>query len=349
MKTLTELLTLDHHHILDSIDVQPDHLRLNFADEMDQDITPEWGVGLTNIVLAGMGGSALGADILRTWLGGRLNVPFEIVRGYSLPGYVDQRSLVIISSYSGNTEETLAALDDASKRAARIVIMTAGGKLLEIAEAKDYMLLKLPQVTQPRLGVLASLKALACLVEDAGLVSATDLRRELLDVANFLDLGKSKFNLDNQSKENMALTIANGLVGKPVIIYAGASLRSAAYKWKIDINENGKQLAWCNVWPELNHNELQGWQFPEVKKMAMVALTSSFEHDRVKKRIAVTEEVLAEYDYVPVVVEAEGATPLAQLLWTVLLGDYVSAYLGLLNGIDPTPVDLVESFKKKLG
>lgn len=349
MTDFNSLTKLDKEHIFDAIDAQPDHLRLQFADSMGDDVTPEWGVGLTSIVLAGMGGSALAADGIRNWLGGTLSVPFEIVRGYTLPEYVGPATLTILSSFSGNTEETLAALEAAEKRSARIVIMTAGGKLLEIARAKGYLTLQLPQVSQPRFAVMAGMRALACLLGDAGLAGENDLRRELQDAGDWLDIAKSKLSLDNPSDDNLARKMALALHGSPVVIYAGMSLRAAVYKWKININENAKQLAWCNVFPELNHNEFQGWVFPEKKHLNTVLLQSTFEHERIIKRLDITRAMLKEHGYEPLVVTAEGSTPLQQLLWSIMLGDYVSSYLGILNGVDPSPVAMVEEFKKKLG
>ncbi len=349
MNDLAKLSELDKYHIFDAVDAQPAHLRLNFADSMRDDVTSDWGEGLQNIILTGMGGSALSADILRSWLGSRLAVPFEVSRNYDLPNYVGPSTLVVVSSYSGNTEETLSALDDAQKRRARIVIMTAGGKLLEIAQEKGYFTLQLPQVSQPRLSVMAGLKALACLLSDLNLAGGTDLRRELIDTGDWLDIEKSKMSLDNFDNDNLAIKIARTLVGKPVIIYGGPTLRAATYKWKIDINENSKQLAYCNVYPELNHNEYQGWLFPKTKHLAALQLESSLDHERVQKRFQITREILKVHGYDPVIVHAEGTTLIQQILWTILLGDYVSAYLGILNGIDPTPVDLVEELKHKLG
>ncbi len=340
---------LDKHHIFDAIDAQPGQLRLNFADEMGQDITPDWAVGITSIVLAGMGGSALAADVIKNWLSARLSIPFEIVRGYSLPEYVGSATLVIASSSSGNTEETLSALEEAQKRNARIVIMTTGGKLLKIAEEKNTMLLKLPTVSQPRFGVFAGLRALTCLFEDMGIIGEFDARRELILTADWLDIEKSVLNLDNQGDDNPALAIAHRLIGKPTIIYAGQALRAAAYKWKIDINENAKQLAWYNVYPELNHNEFQGWQFPEKKSLQAISLESSLDYERIAKRQTLTKKLLKDFGYEPIQIAAQGQTHIKQILWTILYGDYVSAYLGILNGIDPTPVDMVEAFKKELG
>jgi glucose/mannose-6-phosphate isomerase len=349
MKDIAHLKTLDKHHIFDAVDAQPAHLRLNFADSMTDDITPDWGEGLENVVVAGMGGSALAADIAKNWLSSRLARPLEIVRGYDVPEYVGPNTLFVASSYSGNTEETLSAIEQAQKRSARIVVMAAGGKLLEIARAKRYFTLELPQVSQPRLSVFAGLKALTCVFSDLGWIGDLDVRRELLDAANWLDVEKSKLSLDNLEEDNLALTLARHMHGAPAVVYAGPSLRAAAYKWKIDINENAKQLAFCNVYPELNHNEYQGWLFPEKKPMKSVQLQSSLDNERVQKRFEITREILDSHGFEPIVVNAEGRTHIQQLLWTILLGDYVSAYMGILNGIDPTPVALVEELKKKLG
>lgn len=343
------IATFDKHNIFDSIDIQPSHLRLNFADSMRDDVTREWGTGIQNIVFAGMGGSALVPDLLKDWLVARLSIPMEIVRSYTLPGYINNRSLVIISSYSGNTEEAEEALDAAVKNNAQIVIMAAAGDLVLAAHNKHHLLLELPHVSQPRLSVFAALKALACLFGDMGLAADVDLRRELQGVADKLDIAKTSFNLDISEEKNIALKLARQLIGKPVLVYAGHSISSAAYKWKININESGKQMAFYNVWPELNHNEMQGWFFPEEKGLAYVALTTPYEHARIKKRIEVTHEVLREHGYDPIVVEARGDTPLEALLYLVMLGDYVTAFMGILNGIDPTSVDMIENFKKKLG
>ena len=349
MKDFTDLIQLDQHNIFHAIDAQPAHLRLNFADSMAQDVTPSWGEGIENFAVAGMGGSALAADIMRNWLSSRLAVPMEIVRGYDVPEYVGVKTIFVASSYSGNTEETLSALAQAEKRSARIVVMAAGGKLLEIARNKGYLTLELPQVSQPRLSVFAGLKALTCLVSDLGWVGEYDVRRELLETSDWLNLVKANVNLDNVKGKNVAQELAEYLHGQAAVIYAGPTLRSAAYKWKIDINENAKQLAFCNTYPELNHNEYQGWLFPEQKALASIQLESSLDNARVQKRFEVTRQTLKAHGFVPKAVQAEGKTMIQQILWTILLGDYVSAYLALLNGVDPTPVELVETFKKKLG
>lgn len=343
-----KLQELDKSKIFDAIDVQPSHLRLNFAEGMRQDVTAAWGAGIKSIVISGMGGSGLAGEIVKNWLGHRLSVPLLLAKGYHLPGFVDEHTLVIVSSYSGNTEEALASLDQAEKLNAQIVVMTAGGKLLQIAKKRNYLVLQLPKVSQPRFSALAATRALGCLLGDMRLGGELDLRRELLEAADFLDQEKSRWSLD-QTGENEAKQIAQKLKNLTAIIYSGPALAAAGYKWKININENAKQLAFANVFPELNHNEFQGWIFPKLKQTQVVCLQSSFDINRIKKRMRVTREIIGRYGYKPIEVEARGRTLVEQILWTIMFGDYVSAYLGILNDIDPTPVKLVEQLKKSLG
>jgi len=347
----SQLDTLDKHKIFEAICAQPNQLLGNYADSMAEDIVADTyardGRDIRNIVLAGMGGSALAGEIARNWLASRLSLPFEVVRQADLPAYVDDHSLVFISSASGNTAETLAALGDAARRDANIIIMTSGGELPEIAEMKHYRILHIPPVTQPRFGVFSDLRALACVLQDLELSGGIDLRRELEDVANWLNAEKFALTPEAQG-DNIAKTIALQLRDQPVIVYGTPLTAAAAYKWKIDINENAKQLAWSNVYSELNHNEFQGWIFPAEKHFAAVQLVGHFDSEAIQKRVRITTEMLGEHGFEPILPAPRGETPLQQLLYFVLLGDFVSAYLGILNGIDPTPVDMVEDFKKRL-
>lgn len=336
------------HHIFDAIDAQPAQLRLNFADGMRDKLSTELGLGVHNIVFAGMGGSALAGSIVKNWLNAQLLVPLEVVRGYDLPGYVNERTLVVVSSASGNTEEALSCLKSAGRKNAQVITMSSGGLLEQAAKDKVLLDIELEHYSQPRLGVFADIKAFICILENLGLTSKVDMRRELQNVADYLDTQKAQWNLD-AADNNAARKIAKQLHGKSVIIYAGPALASAGYKWKIDINENAKQMASANVFPELNHNEMQGWLFPENKHAQVVELHSNLDGERIKKRFIATRQVLAKHGYEPIEVEVVGNTHIQQLLSTIMLGDYVSAYLGLLNEVDPSPVELVEKFKGELG
>lgn len=299
-----------------------------------------------NVVYAGMGGSALAALLSQSWPG--YNLPFEICRQYHIPKYVSDKTLFIASSYSGNTEETLSALAEAEAKAAKIVVIAGGGKLQEIAEAKNYPILLLPQVGQPRYAVFCSFKALVTLLATTGLADKNVLT-QMTQAAEFLKSSTKDWLPTMPTDNNPAKKLAEELAGKSVVIYAGPLLAPVAYKWKISFNENAKNIAWCNQYPEFNHNEMIGWTSHPIEKLyGVVDLRSNLEHSRVQKRFEVTEKLLSGRRPAPNVVQVQGETILEQLLWAVAYGDFVSVYLALLNGVNPTPVDLVEKFKKAL-
>jgi glucose/mannose-6-phosphate isomerase len=300
-----------------------------------------------NIVYAGMGGSALAALLSTLWPG--YKVPFEISRQYTIPEYVDSKTLFVASSYSGNTEETLSALAAAEKTKATIVIIAGGGKLQEIAEEKGHHLILLPKAEQPRYAVFYNLKAIVQLLAKADLFVSNTSEKELDTAAAYLTKHVANFLPEVPTAKNPAKKLAQELMGKSIVIYAGEFLAPAAYKWKISFNENAKNVAWMGTFPEFNHNEFIGWSsHPVQKPYAVVDLRSSFDHPRVQKRFELSAKLLSGKRPEPHVVQAEGQTHLEQLLWTVLMGDFASIYLGLLNGLNPAPVELVEKFKKEM-
>ncbi len=302
---------------------------------------------ITNIVYAGMGSSPLAAQMSLLWPGYKL--PFEIIRQYDLPQYVSQRTLCIAASYSGNTEETLSAVKQAQERGAAIVVITAGGKLAEMARSQGYPLALLPQVVQPRYAALYNFKAILEVLEKAGLVSDSLVQLELASAIAMLDAAIAGWRPEVPTGKNPAKQLAQELMGRSVVIYSGPLMVPAAYKWKIAINENAKQLAWYNTLPEFNHNEFMGWtEQPVDRPYAVIDIRSSLEHARVLKRFEVSERLLSGRRPAPIIVRPEGKGALQQLLWTLALGDYVSLYLGILNGLYPTPVELVEKFKKEM-
>lgn len=314
--------------------------------QYDFDIDLKSGSEIKNIVLGGMGGSALAATLLNTWPG--LSVPFEIIRSYILPEYVDENTLFIASSYSGNTEETLATLKGAEARNCQIIVIAAGGALEEIAEKKNYPFFQIPAGFQPRMAIFYNFAALVQMLGSLGLIRAGS-GTELHKSADWLSEQISSWIVTVPVKNNYAKEIALELMGKSPVIYAGSLLYPAAYKWKINFNENSKNIAWCNQIPEFNHNEFLGWtSHPTEKPYAIIDLRSSLEHERVQKRFEVTERLLSGRRPSPFVVEVQGETVLQQLLWVITLGDFVSVYLAFLNGLNPSPVDLIEKFKKAL-
>lgn len=307
---------------------------------------PVTAVQCQNVVLAGMGGSALAATLFKTWPG--LKVPYEVVREYSLPAYVGPDTLFIASSYSGNTEETLAALEIAEKRGAQIVVIAAGGKLGERALAAGYPFYQIPSGFQPRMAVFYNFAALIQLFEGAGLIAVGSIN-ELHAAADWLGMQSGSLLADVPAARNQAKQIAQELMGSSIVVYAGPKLFPAAYKWKINFNENSKTIAWCNELPEFNHNEFLGWtSHPIDKPYKVIDLRSNLEHERVQKRFEVTERLLSGKRPAPEVIQAEGDTLLNQMLWTIQLGDFVSLYLALLNGLNPSPVELIEKLKSAL-
>jgi glucose/mannose-6-phosphate isomerase len=300
-----------------------------------------------NVVYGGMGGSALAALLFKTWPG--LTHPFEVSREYDIPTYVGSDTLFIAASYSGNTEETISSLAEAEAKGAQIAIIAGGGKLQQIAEEKQYPFVLLPHAAQPRYAVLYNFQALLAILEKANLVQLSDVRDQLTQAAAYIDDAVQAWLPTVPAAQNPAKQLAQELLGKSVVVYGGSKLAPAAYKWKISVNENAKQVAWWGQLPEFNHNEFLGWSGqPTDKPYAVVDLRSSLEHPRVQKRFEVSARLLSGMRPEPHVVNAKGETLLEQLLWTVAFGDFVTIYLALLNGVNPAPVVLVEKFKKAL-
>lgn len=307
------------------------------------------GREITRIVVAGMGGSALAALLAKTWLKAELAVPFEVVRTYDLPGYVDYNTLVIVSSYSGNTEETLSGLEQARDKNAQIAIIAAGGKLKEIAEESKIAHVELPAHLQPRMAVIYNLRALVAVLAHFGAVNY-DRFAEIADTADWLGEQSRQWTSDVTTDKNYAKQLALTAVGKTPVFYAGSLMAPIAYKWKISWNENAKNVAFWNELPEFNHNEFIGWSsHPVEKPFAVFDLMSNFEHPRILKRFEITDRLLSGKRPKAAQVTLKGETVIAQALWGSILADFVSIYVAILNGVDPTPVDLVEKLKTELG
>jgi glucose/mannose-6-phosphate isomerase len=285
--------------------------------------------GVTNIVIGGMGGSAWPALYLKSWPG--TSVPLEVISNYDLPAYVDEHTLFISSSYSGNTEETLAALAQAEERGAHIVVMTAGGQLAEMAKQKKHPTFLIPGGIQPRMSSFYFLAALIQILEPQGLLPKGSLV-ELQSTGAWLKDQLASWRPEIPTKNNVTKQLALELMGKSIVVYSGPKLFPAANKFKICLNENAKNVAWVNYYPEFNHNEFIGWSSHPVQKPYAV----------------VSERLLSGKRPAPQVVKPEGDNLLKQLLWTSNFCDFTSLYLAILNGLNPTPVDLVEKLKKLL-
>lgn len=306
---------------------------------------------INKIVFAGMGGSGLAAKVYKSWPG--INMPFEIIQDYDLPNYIDQNTLVIVSSYSGNTEEAISsvsqALDESRTEDKRpmIAVITSGGKLRDIAQEHSLPNIILPGGYQPRMTLGYQLRAL-CELFDAVEISKGTVN-ELEAGADWLKTKLEQWIPTVPSKDNQAKKLALDIIGKSVVVYASSKFGPVAYKWKISFNENAKTVAWWNQFPEFNHNEFLGWTNQPVEKpYAVIDLRSQLDHAQIQKRFAVTQQLLSGLRPYPEIVNLEGDNLLHQIMWGVGLGDFVSLYTAILSGIDPTPVDLIEEFKNRL-
>lgn len=303
---------------------------------------------ITSIVVAGMGGSALAALMVKMWLKAELKLPFEIVRSYDLPEYVGEQTLVIASSYSGNTEEAVSALEQAQARGAQVGIIAAGGSLADTAAGLNIAYVNLPDGLQPRMAVIYNLRALVALLINFNILQPEKLN-EIALVSQWLETESAKWTADISVDKNYAKQLALQAVGKTAVFYGGTLTAPLAYKWKISWNENAKNVSFWNEYSEANHNEFIGWtSHPVEKPFAVFDLISSFEHPQILKRFEISDRLLSGLRPKATVINLPGDTLIAQLLWGSILADFVSIYLAILNHVDPTPVPLIEKLKLEL-
>jgi glucose/mannose-6-phosphate isomerase len=306
--------------------------------------------GIQSVVLSGLGGSAIGGDILRTFLW--KSAPFSVTvnRHYELPGWVTRKTLVVCSSYSGNTEETLSVFRQVLARKIPMLVMASGGKLLEQARRLKLPFCEMPGGLPPRAAFGYSFFTLLTALESLGLLPSQEKSFEET-LENLTRLSEA-YGVLKGTRENPAKQLAKFLHGRLPVLYAGQDhMDSVALRWKCQLNENAKQLALANVVPEMNHNEVLGFSFsnPISRNMAVVLLKHPQEdHPQIKKRFGILRGILQGRTAGVREVEAQGKSLLAQMLSLIYLGDFVSVYLAYLKGIDPTPIKLIDQFKKQL-
>jgi len=303
---------------------------------------------ITSVVVAGMGGSALAALVAKVLLNRELPISFEVVRTYDLPEYVNEHTLVIASSYSGNTEETLSALEQAQEKGAQVGILASGGKLIEAASTRDIAYVTLPSGIQPRMAVLYNLRGLFALLENFGVVGSKWLE-ELASLADWLEAETNQWTPNIPTENNYAKQVALQAVGKSPVFYGSPLTAPLAYKWKISWNENAKNVAFWNEYPEFNHNEFLGWSsHPVEKPFAVFDVKSKFDKPRILQRFELSDRLLSGLRPHALTLELKGETLLAQLVWGSILADFASTYVAILNEVDPTPVVLIEKLKQEL-
>jgi glucose/mannose-6-phosphate isomerase len=291
------------------------------------------------VIVCGMGGSAIGADLAAAALGDRLTRPLVTNRGYGLPSWVTPEWTALCSSYSGNTEETLACFEAAEALGARRIVVSTGGKLVDGAREAGLPVVGLPGIFQPRAAVAYMFTIVAEIAALAG--AAPRVHTEIDAAAAFLER-------ESEALQARATEIAAQLEGTHPVFYGADLTTPVARRWKCQVNENAKLPAFYSELPEADHNELCGWDAPEAH-LAAVFLEDSDQHPRVRRRIELTAEAVAADGAPTVQVETAGETRVARLLWATMLGDLVSLELAAQRGVDPLPVEAIERFKEAMG
>lgn len=300
---------------------------------------------ISNIIVSGLGGSAIAGDMLRNYLRSELKYPYQVNRNYNLPSFVNENSLVIISSYSGNTEETISALQDALKMNAQIICLTTGGKIGEIALENNLTVVNLKEGFQPRYALYSSFFVLLKVFQELKLVE--NQNSFVLDI---LELVRNK-GTEYLNEGNYAFQLAEELVGFTPVIYGVADFTDAlAARFKGQLNENSKVHAFHNVLPEMNHNEIVGWEtYSEMSNnFKVVQLHDKDYHTQVKKRISVLSELISKMDCKIINLESKLADHKMRLFELVYLTDWISYYIALQREKDPSEIDNIHYLKKVL-
>jgi glucose/mannose-6-phosphate isomerase len=301
-----------------------------------------------NIVIVGMGGSAIGGEILKDWLRDDLPIPIEVSRDYILPAYVNKDTLVIANSYSGNTEETLSAFLAAKKRNCMTIAITSGGQLEAFCKKLQVPHVSIPKGLPPRVAVPYLFFPLPVLMKKIGILSNKgDELEETIQVLEEISMANS---ISAPTETNKAKKLAQELMGTIPIIYGFRQYGAIAHRLKTQFNENSKIPAKHDVFPELNHNETVGWEAPETltKNFSVILIRDPEEPLEIRNRIETTTSLAFSRAKKVLEIEAEGQGKLARMFSVLCVGDFASVYLAILQGKDPTPVKIIDRVKKEL-
>jgi glucose/mannose-6-phosphate isomerase len=304
---------------------------------------------LSRVVVCGMGGSGIAGDVAAVTATTAGVMPVSVIKGFTLPSYVDAHTLVLLVSYSGDTAETNACFDQAHALGAPLIAVATGGRLGDMATAHGFARIAPPAGMQPRAAFPFLASGVLVALERLGVLG--DLTGELVEVDDVLREVVARCDAGAPSEDNPAKSIASELERTlPIVWGQDGPLGVAAMRWKTQLNENGKVRAYAVSLPELDHNEIVGFGpgAPSADGLAVVGLRTSGEDPRMARRVDASLEVARGAGARVVQAHASGSSPLAQLASAVLLGDFVSVYLGILRGVDPTPVEAIARLKAEL-
>ena len=351
LDNLKAIKRLDKKNVAASINNLPRQLTASWEIAKKTKIPPAFGKA-KNIIFCGMGGSNLASELLKRVFGTKIRVPFIMVRGYKLPGFAGKNSLVVIDSYSGNTEETVSCLEQALKLKAKIICIASGGKIELLAKRNKLTLFKLNAALnpsgQPRYDVGSQLGTALSIFSKLKFISISD--KEIAAAADkLLEMGQ---NLSPSAKQNFNFSkqLAQRLIGQNLYIVGAEHLSANAHILANQINESAKQLAIPYRIPELNHHLLEALTFPKrtVKETAFIFLVSPNYSERIMKRFITTKKILDQKGIANFSMTAKSSGALNQALEILAIGSWVSFYLAMANGIDPAEIPWVDLFKREL-
>jgi glucose/mannose-6-phosphate isomerase len=298
------------------------------------------GLEIRNVLITGLGGSGIGGSIVSQLTENEVRVPVSVNKDYFLPAHVGKHTLVIVSSYSGNTEETLNAMEIALERGARVVCISSGGKVIDIARSKGLDHIIIPGGMPPRACLAYSFTQLFYILHGFGLIGPA-----------FRDDLEASIHLLDHEEEHIcseAYYLAEKLHRKVPVIYSQASFEGVCIRFRQQINENAKMLCWHHVLPEMNHNELVGWTQSN-DKLAVVFFRNEDDYSRTQKRMELTKEIVTKFTPYVFEIYSKGATPLQRALYMIHFGDWVSWYLSEIRSIDANEVKVIDYLKGELG
>ena len=301
------------------------------------------GSDIRNILITGMGGSGIGANLVESLTFGRVPIPITVCKGYNIPQFVSPHTLFIACSFSGNSEETLSTIQKAMLKRAHIICITSGGKMLELAKEYNLFYIQIPAASKsPRAMLGYMMVSLLYALYHTNLIGAAFIK-ETENSIEYLDSGEKAIQAE-------AELIAKKLKGKLPIIYCDGRLHAMAIRFQNQLNENAKQLAHVNTFPELNHNEIEGWRFPEniLQHAQVIYLYSDHDHERVEKRMEICREYFEKKSNPIIDIVAEGASLLEQYYYLIHLTDWISYYLAKENQVDPDLEEAVDYVKEEL-
>ncbi len=307
------------------------------------------GPVVSNVVICGLGGSAIGGDFLKAYLGRDLRVPVKVNRHYTLPGFVNRSTLALICSYSGNTEETISAFHEACQTGAQMICVSSGGRLLELAQMRSIPVVRIPAGYPPRAALGYSAVSLLLVLSKLGVTP--DRCDEIRQSESHVRRKIQAYGPDVPIEKNAAKGLALKAQGRLPLVYASQGrLEMVAVRWRGQFSENGKSLAFSSALPEMNHNEIVGWGRPEALRgrILPIFLRDHEDHPRVQLRTEITRDFLSQRTDSVLEYWSDGERWLDRLWSLILLGDYASIYLAFLNREDPTPVRVIDDLKQQL-